>query len=214
MNPHRIKLTADAVAIAVVAAARLTGEDPLTIAARDPEMRCRHLALHALVHCFRGVVPARISAALACPGKASFFYRTSLWYTLGKAPQRDTKPAAWWRDEDLDTVIRAVEQQLEKNEPAAALPPPPPKIEAPARKPPPVPEPPPPIRTKDIGVTRIARVVEEQRKPSVGARSIPDHRDEPPPRRSSPGGISGGKRDLYKMLGDAVRNTAKLPKGD
>lgn len=109
-----MKLTADVVAAAIVAACRETGEDPLAFASeahRDFNIQWRHYAHHALVHHFGIEHRVVIARLLCCPGKATYFHRSSLWGTLGQGPQRKT-PVAWWLNESLEHVIQAVGRVL------------------------------------------------------------------------------------------------------
>ena len=105
----KTRLTADAVAAALVVACRATGENPESFVEHDAAFRARHYALHALVNVFRRVTPFDISSALCCPGKAKYFYRSSLWWVLGFNPKNTKKRAEWWDDEVLGRVIEAVE---------------------------------------------------------------------------------------------------------
>lgn len=178
----RTKLSSDAVAVALVAAARITGEDPERFVDRHPDFRCRHFALHALMHCFRSVGPLRISMALGCPGKANYFFRSSLWWTLGQNPHGTKKRAEWWSDESLGLVIAALEAHL--GGPA-------------------------PVEEDDTeeAPPRPRRRVELAAQPAV-----PDLPESPDALVRRPPPFAEGKRSLYDLMAEAARNTAALPK--
>lgn len=82
---------ADQIAVAVVAACRLVGGDPLAIADKNP-LRARHVACQALRDAYSGPSWAWLQRALA--------------YTGHPAPTiKAAKEASWWRDEYVDEVV-------------------------------------------------------------------------------------------------------------
>lgn len=196
--------TADEIAVAVVEACRETAEDPIACAQGEMMIRGRHYALHALARVYPEAHALKLVRLVGVKGDAMEFWRNSKRVAGRNGNQ---KAARWWSPAVLTRVVDAVFKVAEKRtvKPEAVERP----IEEPAPK---LPSPAP--RRPDAGVTRIAKAV-EARKPLPPAPRVERPAD-PPPRvfRPSPGGIGAGKRDLYQMLGDAVRNTAKLQKDD
>lgn len=88
--------TADEVATAIVAAARLTGEDPVACIAGAPALRCRAFAFEAL----RSVFPeARVAGLGRCVG----------WQPSSTHGQiASAKTRSWWSDDAVDEVVGAL----------------------------------------------------------------------------------------------------------
>lgn len=100
--------TADDVARAIVAAARETGEDPIGCIRGEMGQRCRHYAMHALVHVF-GDMPRDTAAQLVgCPGKPRYFWNNS-WGQVVKPNWNGRPKANWWDAAALSRVIKAIE---------------------------------------------------------------------------------------------------------
>lgn len=96
--------TADQVATAIVAAARLTGEDPVGCIAGAPAMRCRAIAFEAL----RLVFPeARVPGLGRCVG----WRPTSTTTCIANAKIR-----SWWSDDAVDEVVGALIGEPEPQE--------------------------------------------------------------------------------------------------
>lgn len=184
MNP-----AADHVAAAIVAACRETGDDPVAVAEQITGCRARHYAVHALAKVFPQANRTKLSEWVGCPGKGQHFWHNSCNQianpTSLTGPKRMVK---WWSADVFRKVVAAIEA-VEK---------------APSH-------PPEPKRTADAGIVKIAKVAESREAAPVprGPERAPD-----PVSRPAPGGIAHGKRALYEMLGQAVKNTAKMPKGD
>lgn len=88
--------SADHVALAIVTAARLVGEDPLEVVGGG-KSRARHLAMEALVMAFPD---ARRAGLGLCCG-----------YPVPRAAQAGVfhaRRTRWWRDELVDEVLGAV----------------------------------------------------------------------------------------------------------
>lgn len=104
MNP-----TADDIAIAIVAACRETGDDPIAVAEGIyTQKKARHYALHALVYVFPKTNPHRLCVYVGCTGKPGHFWSNSL--TAVVRPRNGRLHAAgWWDDAAYDRVIRAIE---------------------------------------------------------------------------------------------------------
>lgn len=185
--------TADEVAVAIVTACRETGDDPIAICGGEMMLRGRHYALHALVRVYPDAHVLKLVRVIGISGDAMEFWRNSK-RVAGKTGTK--KPARWWSQPALNRVIEAVFVEAGLKSLAEA-----PAVQI-------------PVKPKvDAGVTRIARAVAKiESRPSVPARPEPKIAFQAT--KPKPGGISSGKRSLYEMLGDAVRNTAKLPKGD
>lgn len=102
--------TAEDVARALVAAARETQEiGRLFVDLDSPDkLRCRHYAMHALVHCFPGHPRAMYARLVGAPGKqpAKFYDNSKMW-VIGSGNRRRTP---WWSESAYDRVIRAIEE--------------------------------------------------------------------------------------------------------
>lgn len=192
MNP-----TADHIARAVVTACALTGDDPIAVVGdRVTGARARHYAVHALAKVFPEANRTKLSEWVGCPGKGQYFWGNSTGQvahpTSPGGPKRMVK---WWSYDVFLAVVSAVENvgQTKSAEPMPKL-----KI--------------------DAGVTKIAKAVAKLESKlehqTIVTRPPEQPRAPGPTYRPSPGGINPGKRALYEMLGEAVKNTAKLPKGD
>ena len=99
--------SADHYARAIIAASRETGEPWDLIVEDNPDVRFRHYVFHALLHVFPQADRTAIAAALRAPGKASYFYRSSLWHVLGDGPHRNG-PIEWWDSGVLALTIKAI----------------------------------------------------------------------------------------------------------
>lgn len=97
MNP-----TADDYAIAIVAACRETGENPLQIEWRK-KLRARHYAIHALIHVFQGVSPLRLCETYCIENHRQF------WASSRQMIVEKRNPCGWWDVAAYDRVIRAIE---------------------------------------------------------------------------------------------------------
>lgn len=112
----RIMPTADEVAVAIVAACRVTREDPLKVIGREPMMRARHYALHSLSKVFTidGYTLARL---VGCPADPKRFWdnsRQQKFKPIIGGARKGKRQAQWWNEEDFEGVIaaiRAVEHQ-------------------------------------------------------------------------------------------------------
>jgi hypothetical protein len=103
MNP-----TADDIAIAIVAACRETGEDPVEVAAGNwAHKKARHYAMHALVHVFRATSPHRLAAYVGADHPKQFWANSHA--TIVRAKNGRKHAALWWDDVAYDRVIRAIE---------------------------------------------------------------------------------------------------------
>lgn len=94
--------TVEDYAIAIVAACRETGEDPLKIEQSHINLHCRHYAVHALLHVFQGLSPRAVCKTLGVE-RPNSFWPSSL------AIAQKKHPCKWWSDEGYDRVIRAIE---------------------------------------------------------------------------------------------------------
>lgn len=202
-----LHLSADVVAVAVVAAARNTGEDPAAVVDREADLRLRHYAFHALEHCFPKIDHARIADALGCPGKPSYFRRSSLWYVLGIGPHRKVG-AEWWSADVLADVISTVEAARISLMVDEAVP------NAPSRE------------QIDAFAASHGLHVRKAKAAAVDPEEMPDNPDLRPvgsswddqaaaapvsaPRASGRDAYPVGKRHLFDELAAAVRNTKKL----
>lgn len=94
--PARAFPNAGEVATAIVAAARLTGEDPVACIAGAPALRCRAIAFEAL----RLVFPdARVAGLGRCVG----------WQPSSTHGQiASAKSRSWWSDDAVDEVVGAL----------------------------------------------------------------------------------------------------------
>lgn len=102
--------SAEDVAVAIVAACRETGEDPIATAEGIyTQKRARHYALHALVRVFPKASRERLCVYVGCPGNPRQFWASS-WNQIVK-PQAHGHGhmAKWWDDTVYDRVIRAIE---------------------------------------------------------------------------------------------------------
>lgn len=168
--------SSDDVAVAIVAACRETGEDPIICASRETgNIRARHYAMHALCHVFAGLTPAEAARAVGCVGNPGTVFAVS--------KVKCFRAAGWWNERAYCRIVFAIQE--------GKVPPP---------EPPPYFPPEPPAR--DIGTLEAEGY---RPPPETIKKVIEDDAD----RRPS---LAPGKRALYKMLGDAVRNTAKLQK--
>lgn len=197
-------ISADAYATAIVAAARLTGEDPESFVDRDPECRFRHYALHALLNVYPDARPGDVSNALGCPGKPTFFPRSSLWFVLGQGPHRKV-PAEWWDNVTLGLVIEAVLKVTPLPAPKVVPRPVPSETpQTPSQVKPATPKPvlrqPPPPDAPDRGAARSGM----DRFSARFGRPPLDPDSDPLTRRA----VERGKS--YDLLAEAARNTAAL----
>lgn len=227
--------TADEIARAVVAAAHEVGEDPLAIsdpAATRPggsQFYMRHYAYHALLHHYPDADKTALARALCCPGKAMYFHRTTTWYVLGEGPHKRRR-AEWWSDEAFARVVAAVKLgggqpppkktqggkkggTVDAKQGSA-------KTHASPSSPPvmthssvaPAPKKSPPQMPSALGVRTAAPVIAPRAdnadyhyaRPSLAGYSA--HEEHGLARRADE------KRQLYDILAEAARNTAKLPK--
>jgi hypothetical protein len=209
MNP-----SADDVAIAVIAACRETGGDPLMIDSGDNmnTNRARHFALHALVHVFPKADRFKLCAWVGAVKPRAFWQQS--WHQVAKPTQNGrAHMAVWFQDGPYDRVIRAIEaDRTRRNIAPVAQPPPyrpPPgtieKVLAEAS----------PARPQDLGKVdhsgyrppagTIERVLREE----LEARPVFDRGGkfserkpkDPPPKK---------KVDMQEELRRAIVNTAKL----
>lgn len=135
-----VKPTADDVAIAIVAACRETGDDPIDTAngglgINRSTNRARHYALHALIHVFPKANRTDLCRLVGCPGKPGVFWNAS-WHQVVKprSPGSLLHMASWFDDTAYDRVIRAIEADMTRR---AVAPPPKPQPEPPPYRPPP-----------------------------------------------------------------------------
>lgn len=89
--------TAEQIATAVVAAARLTGDDPVEVLTVTTGFHARHLAFAALREAFPRATAKAIAAALtySVPDSA---------VSMLDSAQR----ASWWREDWVDDVVGAI----------------------------------------------------------------------------------------------------------
>lgn len=90
--------TADQVALAIVTAARLQGDDPLVIAAGEHGPRGRHVAFAGLLEAFPEARKAGLARCVGyrSPGSASSNLRSAY------------RPAGWWNEDHVDEVVGAL----------------------------------------------------------------------------------------------------------
>ena len=101
--------SADAVAWAIVAACRETGDDPIAIASREVGGRARHYAMHALLHVFQELGRHAAASLVGCPGKPNGFYMNS-WHRVARVVSpTGRRQANWWDEDAYGRVIAAVE---------------------------------------------------------------------------------------------------------
>lgn len=113
-------ITADDIAIAIVAACRQTGEDPiLAVQGHTLHKKARHYAFHALIHVFPRYNQEVVARCLGSGKTAKQFIAASFVSVLGRGGR--TK-AGWWDDEAFDRVIRAIEAGKTKRAIAPASP--------------------------------------------------------------------------------------------
>lgn len=99
--------SADDVAIAIVAACRETGDDPVCVAEGIwSHMKARHYAMHALIHVFPKASREKIAGYVG-GHRPKQFLANSYTAILGTSGKRQR--ARWWNDEAYDRVIRAIE---------------------------------------------------------------------------------------------------------
>lgn len=179
--------TADDVAIAIVTAARLTGEDPLLVADANAELQCRHYVVHALAAIFPLLPTKRLGFLVGLDEKkAIYFYRASRWSVLGYAPQSNRRDRAhWWSEGHFEAVTDALcKRVLPRQEMAAE------------------------IRSTEAKAKYEALAAEAMPNPVPPRKPVPREPMgrtvtlTPPP--------AAQKRSLHDMLAEAVRNTAKM----
>ena len=95
-----MRITADVVARAIVAAARETGEDPLIVGTEQIRVRCRHYAMHALHRVFPEYQKQALARFVGCPGRADDFWKNSRNMIFQKAH--------WWNAQVFQRVVDAV----------------------------------------------------------------------------------------------------------
>jgi len=218
MNP-----TADDVAIAIVAACRETGGDPIAVATAglgvgDAGTRmARHYALHALVHIFPNAAPMRLCKLVGCPGSVKSFWSNS-YYQVVKG-----KGSGWWKTAIYDRVIRAIEGDRTRRAVApkvqveATKPPVEPEKVQVAQQPPPYRPPPLPTSAKTFG-QGSGRLEPNGHRPPSGtiAKAIVDELDDDRPVFDRGGQFAErrpyekpvmSKRDIQEELRRAVANT-------
>lgn len=100
-------ITADDIAIAIVAACRQTGEDPiLAVQGHTLHKKARHYAFHALIHVFPRYNQEVVARCLGSGKSAKQFIAASFVSVLGRGGR---SKAGWWDDDVFDRVIRAIE---------------------------------------------------------------------------------------------------------
>lgn len=151
--------SADHIAIAIVTACRLNGENPLAIVEQRPQRsRARHYALYALACVFPEASKAKLAFLVGCQGNPVYYARNSM------AGHYDGKQKhTFWNRSIEARVIEAVEACTSKPAPAVEAPP------APKAEP---------------------QFTVPMSRPFVSERQM----------------------KAYRMLQEAVANTAKLPK--
>lgn len=109
-------ISANQVAVALTAACRETGEDPIACATSSlgTSYRARHYAMWALIHVFKGEKPGYVGALVgaASPGdykRGSQFYNNSRNNAL---PNRRPGGGGWWVADAYTRVIEAIEKTL------------------------------------------------------------------------------------------------------
>ena len=179
MNP-----TADDIAVAICAACRETGENPIECASGALSNRGRHYALHALLHVFPKADKIKLCVWVGCPGKPKAFWNAS-WHQVIKPRSSGLgHMAMWWEDDSYDRVIRAVEA----NKTRRAVSPPiegrrgSVPSEVPSPRDPPRPEPgpdraPPPYRPPPGTIEKVLR--QDRPASRLGTRDASGYR--PPP---------------------------------
>jgi hypothetical protein len=89
--------TADQIALAIVTACRLFGEDPFAVCSGELGMRARHVAMEALVIAFPEARRAGLGECLS--------------YGTPRSAQGQVisaKKGKWWSDDHVDEVVGAV----------------------------------------------------------------------------------------------------------
>lgn len=204
---------ADAVAWAIVAACKETGEDPLYVAGGNgndfgPDaIRARNYAAHALIHAFPDIPRTSIGRLVGASSRSTFFYRNSRWFILGIDRSVGAKRAEWWDDAVYDRVIRVIVEHCaptaqpyrgpttQESAPAPAQEAQDEESELPAL----------PVRRRPV-----ERLSARDDRPVLPAPTLKPGIDvDPRP------GFTAEKRGLYEMLANAVKNTAaQQPQGD
>lgn len=103
--------TADDVARAIVAAARETGEDPIDCIKRVAGRRCRHYAMHALLHVFQDLGREPAAHLVGCPALPRSFWYNS-WHQVVKPNWKGRPQAKWWDVDVLGRVIKVIEARV------------------------------------------------------------------------------------------------------
>jgi hypothetical protein len=219
-------ISADDVAIAIIAACRETGGDPVACASgaginvggakyanQISTCRARHYALHALLHVFPGAEREKVCALVGAMGSPKSFWNNSLNQVIKPAGNR-RHVALWWNDKAYDRVIRAVEAGRGNDADGVPLP------AATA------PEPPPPYRPPAGTVEKVLAASPRPerlgtldrsgyRPPPDAIRKILDD-DEPVfdrgsfSERKARDPVPRGKADLARELREAAANTARM----
>lgn len=215
--------SADDVAIAIVAACRETGDNPVETlegrgAMRGDTNRARHYALHALCHVFPKVNRFSLCKLVGCPGKPGAFWNAS-WNQIVKpryagSPERMAK---WWDEALYDRVIRALEADRTRR---AVTPPAKDKPEPPPYRSPPGtyqralasgPKRPNLGTLEESGYRPPASAVEKALDDDAeGDRPIFDHSSSGGFRKPRQDTFGSSRRAAEDMLREAVANTARM----
>jgi len=125
--------TANAVAWAIVAACRATGENPLVVAGdREPKSRARHYAFQSLKVVFPDVKAERLAFMCGCSGKPEYYAVNStngLMRFVG-GPYEGERRHRFWNEDVFNRVIAAVRVANEQEALEAQEPKPPVKLSA------------------------------------------------------------------------------------
>ncbi len=206
--------TADDIAIAIVAACRETGEDPVACVSKSYNIRARHYALWALVSFFHPETQDekdQLARLVGAPGKPHQFWGNS---AQVYRPGCRLRGRAWWDAAQFSRVVNTLRDALDArdapvNEPPPYRPPP----DAYAKELADEEKPAPPLGRMERDGYRppadtIRKILEEDEPDSRpvmdrgGTFSGPKPREWPQPKK---------KVDLQEELRQAVANTAKMP---
>lgn len=191
--------TADHVALAVIAACRETGEDPLSIAT-EPTLRARHYAMHALLSSFDDLTRSAAARMVGAPGNPAVFWTASWNQVVKTRASGDGHMARWFDDDAFGRVIDAIPVPPKKKpEPPRQNPPP----YTPSRMPTPYKPGPLPTTSYRPPVDTLRKALEDESRPVFDRGKAPVRKVEPKTRTSS-------KQQMLDDLAKAVANTAAL----
>lgn len=118
--------TADDIAVAIVGACRLTGEDPEKVAAAEVnKARARHYAVHALFRVFPDVNPLKLAEYCGVPMPKAWWPSSWCMIDVGRPPCK------WYSRAHADELVQEILRERTKRSISA---PPPEKIFVPKKK--------------------------------------------------------------------------------